>query len=298
MSKPSGEKPAASRNGSALISDARLRELYTTMLKCRMLEERVRQLPARLRKAAAFGSIAGDEAFAVAAAIDLQPGDCVSTPQPDPTASFIQNVPLRQVFAAIHSGRNGHGAVPAQTANAAGVLLPCAPDLQTQLQIATGVALGHTLRKSDNVVVVFLPAGVRVADLSRDVLNFASLQRLPMIFVARESPQPASNAAFSLEAVPSASELPIIPVDGSDVVAVYRVRQEAMSRARRGSGPTVIDCRIATPSASSNGTRARQKLPDPLTGMAAYLGARDLFDQAWASSIAKAFTKELDAALR
>jgi TPP-dependent pyruvate/acetoin dehydrogenase alpha subunit len=68
-------------------------------------------------------------------------------------------------------------------------------------------------------------------------------------------------------------EVPIIPVDGSDVVAVYRVATESIAHARKGNGPTLIDC-VAY---RLEGQR-RAKREDPLGKMETYLAGKGLFD--------------------
>ena len=84
---------------------------------------------------------------------------------------------------------------------------------------------------------------------------------------------------------------PGIPVDGKDVVAMYRVAFESMQRARNGGGPTLIEA--MTPGNAMLGSDN-----DPITAMERYLTQRNLFEPAWKQQIKKSFGKELDEAIR
>ena len=78
------------------------------------------------------------------------------------------------------------------------------------------------------------------------------------------------------------NSLPVIEVDANDVVAIYRVSQEAIRRAREGHGPTLIVTNIAPGSAD-----------DPLEFMEQYLRARRLWSDAWKQKVVKDFSAEL-----
>jgi TPP-dependent pyruvate/acetoin dehydrogenase alpha subunit len=80
---------------------------------------------------------------------------------------------------------------------------------------------------------------------------------------------------------------PAIAVDGNDVVAVYRVATESIAHARRGNGPTLIECMVE-----------RSKSHDPIRKMEAYLMRRGLFSKGMKVEIADRFTRQLDAAAK
>jgi TPP-dependent pyruvate/acetoin dehydrogenase alpha subunit len=90
---------------------------------------------------------------------------------------------------------------------------------------------------------------------------------------------------------PSDPGFPAIPVDGHDAVGVYRVASEAMAHARRGSGPTLIQC-LPSPFGQMDGRRGC-----PLANMERYLAGRKLISDGWAARLARRFTRELEAAL-
>ncbi len=77
---------------------------------------------------------------------------------------------------------------------------------------------------------------------------------------------------------------PGIIVDGTDAVAVWRVAQESVHRARNGSGPTLVDCR-------SDASR------DPLEHMERYLKTRHLWDDQWKARLERELMTEIKEAM-
>jgi TPP-dependent pyruvate/acetoin dehydrogenase alpha subunit len=109
-------------------------------------------------------------------------------------------------------------------------------------------------------------------------LSFAGVHDLPMIFVSH--PKPVNT---KLQA--QAYAFPTIAVDGNDVVAVYRVACEAIAHARKGNGPTLIECQTLP----SNG--------DPILNMEQYLRRKGLFREELKKDVTVKFGKALDAAI-
>src|SRR5262245_28346250 len=96
--QPVPKKSGSNQNGgSALLSPAKLKQLYSTMLRCRLIEEKARLLEqdklAKKQRAAAQR-----EASEVGAVIDLLPGDFVAPRRRDLASSFVLGVPLKQIF--------------------------------------------------------------------------------------------------------------------------------------------------------------------------------------------------------
>lgn len=119
-----------------------------------------------------------------------------------------------------------------------------------------------------NGKVIVLWAAQADPEALRDALESARLHKLPMIFVTKT----ASSAARLLNRkVAPGEEMPQITVDGNDVIASYRVAHEAIDRARRGRGPSLIECM----SYRLQGQRSTKHL-DPVANLGSYLQARGL----------------------
>ncbi|MDR3775081.1 MAG: thiamine pyrophosphate-dependent enzyme [Terracidiphilus sp.] len=211
--------------GFSLISNSKLLALYSAMVACRRLAEQSRGQTNGWRRPAAAESLLGHEAAVVGAAIDLLPHDTVAPALWPPAA-------LR--------------AVNPVAAAATGFIA------------AARQALAE---KPSHKTSLFFSGGHRRAHASwMKALVLAAEHNLPILFVLLNG---APNLALPApgEAIPlnrKGYDLPLISVDGNDVVAVYRVASEAIAHARRGNGPALIDCRLSIPA-------------DPLQNMQKYL---------------------------
>jgi TPP-dependent pyruvate/acetoin dehydrogenase alpha subunit len=116
------------------------------------------------------------------------------------------------------------------------------------LPIATGAALAAQLEGSDRVAVAFFGDGASNEGAFHGSLNLASIWKLPVIYVCENnrwaSGVPASYALSVPEVAMRAGayNMPGVTVDGTDVLAVYEVAEQAVRRARAGEGPTLIEC--------------------------------------------------------
>ena len=84
--------------------------------------------------------------------------------------------------------------------------------------------------------------------------------------------------------------IPGIPVDGDDAVAMYRVAQEAIGRARIGGGAALMEC-ISFKPAGTKGKRA-----DSIATLEQYMLPRRVVTKSWMEREAKAFAKRIAAA--
>jgi TPP-dependent pyruvate/acetoin dehydrogenase alpha subunit len=271
--KQGGAAATAGDHGFSIISNEKLVRLYTTMVKCRMIGERVCTLLEQ-SKSTGSGEIAGGrEAAAVGVAIDLLPEDTVVAEDRDFAVNFIQGVPLESIFRSLlaHAGL---------------------PNLAAWLDSATAAALANKMKKNGKVAVAFSSDGSGSLNSWHEALTRARVQQLPVLFVSHTT-SPAElespNGKTGVEEIglkAQARGLPEITVDGNDVVAVYRVATEAIAHARRGNGPTLIECQVE-----------RSEEHDPILRMETYLARKGLFSAKLKLEPAVGFTRELDAAI-
>jgi TPP-dependent pyruvate/acetoin dehydrogenase alpha subunit len=269
------DSPPSGQNGFSLISNHKLIQLYSTMLRCRMLDECIRILVELGKLPGIYQSAHGHEAATVGVAIDLASGDTVAPSMRGFIVSFIQGVPLEKIFARLHAGSQKK-----RSANA-------------RLNIATAAARAAKEDKNNWIAVAFSEPepGSGATHAFQQAMHFAGLHRLPMVFVCQANLQPGSetdllqNQPEDLTHPAHAHAFPRITVDGNDIVAVYRVAFESIQRVRLGRGPTLIECR-------------RWVAADPILNMENYLAQKGLFRADLKSGIAAAFNIELDRAIR
>src|ERR1700704_4953486 len=88
------ETAAKSSNGTAPLPEAKLKQLYATMLKCRTMEEKIRILFKQGRFSGNYYAAVGQEATEVGCAIDLRPTDTIAPSHRDFIANVIKGTPL------------------------------------------------------------------------------------------------------------------------------------------------------------------------------------------------------------
>lgn len=312
-----GPKSASngSSNGNPLISNEKLKQIYSTMVKCRQLEERARALKKQARFKGNYYAAVGQEAAAVGAGIDLRPEDTVAPSHRDFILNFIKGVPLTAMFSQLYgrstSPDKGRSS-PAHCGYAPLNIITPASTIAAQLNIGTGIALANQMKKNDNVVVAFSGEGSTSLGFWHEALNFAGVRGLPIVYVCQNNLWAESVSVKLQTKVEDISSkaagygFPGITVDGNDAVAMYRVAQEAISRARAGGGPTLIEAKTyrwyghseIDPAKYRSAEEVEQwKAKDPIAAMERYLSGKGLFSAEWKQQIIDEFAKELDAAI-
>jgi TPP-dependent pyruvate/acetoin dehydrogenase alpha subunit len=220
----SNSQIAPMNDGFSLISRQKLLTLYSAMLRCRSIAE---QLGNRVKN---VNSVLGHEAAAVGAAIDLLPHDTV-------VADLWPDAALQAI--------------------------------NPTFSIAPSISFASRSTAGDNnggkITILFSSSRRSWHSSWLKALTLAAGHNLPFLFVSLSGPD-ALQGNGAAEVLPMRSKsysLPLIAVDGNDVVAVYRVASEAIAHARKGHGPTLIDCLCPVPG-------------DPLKSMEKYLLGKGL----------------------
>lgn len=211
---------ANGKHGHSLISDQKFQQLYTLALE--------------LHFAAAHGaaSLAGREAVLAAVSADLHAEDVLISEHPWPLAES--------------SGARTQSGQPAYRQ----------PVFGERVVEALSAALADRMRRSPRITVLLFPEQW-ASDVLPEARAIASAIKLPIIFVEQGN-ENATPARRTKEKKGSAAEGMIsIPVDAHDVIALYRVAHESITRARHGSGPTRIVC-LSLQAAGDEGSRMQR----------------------------------------
>jgi pyruvate dehydrogenase E1 component alpha subunit len=194
----------------------------------------------------------GQEAVGVGACYGLRADDQVMPSLRTRAAFFVKGASLPDTLATMLGRRNGysggrddshHAGVPevgvmAGLGIVGGSLIP-----------SVGAALAMKLQKRDSVVVSFFGDGAANSGDFHEGLNFAGVQRLPVVFVcesnewAQATTRAESMLIENIAIRASSYGFPGEIVDGNDVLAVYKSASSAVQRARAGEGPTLIECK-------------------------------------------------------
>jgi TPP-dependent pyruvate/acetoin dehydrogenase alpha subunit len=284
-----------------LIPNARMRQIYLAMLRARMLEK---ALPASGRgRAVASGAkgfavpIVGLEACLVSTSVDLGPGDVVSDALSGGVVDFLRGAKPSSVLGAGKASRKS-----GMLANC-GLALPLTafPGIAERLWAAMGAAAGlkaATARAKltidaetetpvqPGVAVVYVRPGEVPAALFRKVLEFVAKQELPVWFVVL----PGEGTPGSLSALALRCGVPGIAVDAQDAVAIYRVAQESIGRARTGGGAALMEC-VPFVLAGTKG-KARPAV-DAIAEMERSMLQRRVVTRVWVEQETRRFAKRL-----
>ena len=245
-----------------------LQELYGTMLKARMVAR-------RLRMANAIGEaiISGSLHNAV------QP-DVVVSAEANPVLDILTGAELASFVGKQNEGPSVREAnvVVAEPGSFAGV--------------AAGLAIASLRTGADAVVLAFAAGKATRGAAFAEATDYAAKNRLPIIFLADWTAARASSRNHDGREL-SHWPLPTIAVDGRDVIAVYRVTKEAIGAARRGHGPTLVDCvNFLAP-----GGRGRDER-DPLAAYRGYLQRHNAWSDAWHEELLARQKQEIGTARR
>jgi len=115
------------------------------------------------------------------------------------------------------------------------------------IPIAVGSALGHQVRASQGIAVVFFGDGAMAEGVLHESLNIASLWKLPVLFVCEnngwsEFSPTSKQFVAALKDLAKAFKLPHSQVDGNDAVAVAAAATKAAKSVRSGKGPWILEC--------------------------------------------------------
>jgi TPP-dependent pyruvate/acetoin dehydrogenase alpha subunit len=231
-----------------LLPHSKLRELHALMVRCRGLE----------RKETSRGSVR--EALLAATLIHLLPGDLLSASAGD-----------RVVEKLAPEGKHQQPAGTLLGGDAIGARLP----------VCVAAARGLQAAGADGVLLALAGAG-RPERGWKETLEWAQQSQLPLVLACSDATNGAASGSrksaesaidfSSMSRFARRHQLPVLTVDGEDAVAVYRVMQESVLRARQGGGPSVLWAVMTPDRAIATMPRSSQ----PIARLRSYLAARKI----------------------
>jgi TPP-dependent pyruvate/acetoin dehydrogenase alpha subunit len=225
--------------------------MYRRMLQAREFEEQLyylflsRPMPGTMHQAT------GQEAVAVGVVSALLADDYVTSTHRGHAHCVAKGVSLDAMMAEMFAKRTGSckgmgGSM--HLCDFSRGMLGAFGIVGAGIPIAAGAALSAVVRGTKQVAVSFFGDGATNEGVFHETLNMASLWNLPALFVIENNQYALSMRVEESSALPnlaaraSAYAIPGEQVDGNNVVAVYRAAKAAADRARRGEGPTLLEC--------------------------------------------------------
>ncbi|BDG60923.1 2-oxoisovalerate dehydrogenase subunit alpha [Caldinitratiruptor microaerophilus] len=305
-----------SRHGELGLTDERMLEMYYYMLLTRRLDERLWLLQ-RSGKIPFVISAQGQEGAQVGAAFALEKGvDWVVPYYRDLGTVLVMGMTPREVFLHAFAREGDPSSGGRQMAHhwshRRWNIVSGSSPVATQVPHAVGIALGARMQGKNIVVLTALGEGSSNQGDFHEALNFAGVHKLPVIVHVQNNEYAISVPLRKQLACQNVADraagygMPGVVVDGTDVLEVYRVFREAVARARRGEGPTLIESKNVRLTAHSSDDddktyRPREELEaarrrDPLATTRQYLYEAGLLDEAREKELEDRVRREIDEA--
>ncbi len=231
------------------LSDAELMALYRAMVRARLLDDRLVTMQRQGRIGFHIGSL-GEEASILGTAFALRPQDWIFPCYREFSAALLRGMPLQRYIDNMFGNANDPAKgrqMPDHYLWPKGNFTSISSPIGTQIPQAVGCAWAAKIKKDDVVTMTYFGEGATSSSEFHNGMNFAGVFKVPCIFICRNNGwaisvpterQTASNS-FAIKGV--AYGMPGVRVDGNDLFAVVKVTRDAVARAARGEGPTIIE---------------------------------------------------------
>ncbi len=194
----------------------------------------------------------GQEAIPAGSAILSEPDDYICPSHRDMAAFLIRGVTPREILAqylgresGLTRGRDGNMHMGCARRR----LLPIISSIGASVPVAGGIALSMKYRGERSIVFNYFGDGATSRGDWHEGLNFAAVQKLPIVYLCNNNLYAYSTPLDKQMAVENVADrapaygIPAETVDGNDAIAVYEATQRAVEHARGGHGPYLIECK-------------------------------------------------------
>jgi TPP-dependent pyruvate/acetoin dehydrogenase alpha subunit len=297
------------------LSPDLLRQAHYWMRLARALDDRGTFLHKQSKIVGGYFSQIGHEAVSVGSALALGPDDVCAPMHRDLGAYLARGLTPRRILAQ-YMGRVT-GVSRGRDANMHGMgdlslgIVGFISHLPASLPVAVGMAQAFALRGEPRVAMAYYGDGSSSQGLAHESLNWASVFRLPVVFICENNQYAYStplSRQMNIEHIADRAAgygMPGLVVDGNDLAAVHLASREAVERARAGGGPTLIECktmRMRGHAIHDNMAYVARELlaewerRDPILRLEEHMRGRGLLDDAGLSALLARIEAELDEA--
>lgn len=280
--------------------------MYRNMVLARELDRRMLALQ-RQGRIGTYAMLEGHEAVQIGSAMALRPDDFVFPSYREHGVQITHGLPIDVLLAYWRGLPNSGWDVEKYRTGI--VTVPIA----SQLPHAVGYSYYRRLLGDDTVTAVYFGDGATSEIDFHSGMNFAGVWKTPTVFVCANNlyaisvPYHKQTASETIAQKADAYGFPGVRVDGMDPVAVYLATREAVERARRGEGPTLIEAmtyRYGPHATADDPTLYRTddevaewRKKDPIDRMRRFLENRDLLDEREVEKVAMEVTDAVNGAI-
>jgi pyruvate dehydrogenase E1 component alpha subunit len=289
-----------------LLDDQHVRQMYREMLMLRLYDRKAVSLQ-RQGRFGTYAQMEGQEASLVASTHPLQPQDWMVTSYRETGAMWLHGVPL--TLLSLYWMGNEYGShMPADVR-----VLPISIPVGSHPLHAVGLAYASKYRGEDGIAITYFGDGATSEGDVHEAMNLAGVFHLPCVFFCQNNqyaisvPRHQQTASATIAQKALAYGFPGILVDGNDIFSVYAVTREAVERARRGQGPSLIEAytyRMGPHTTADDPSKYRDDAEveewrprDPLLRVQRYLHHRGQWSEAWEQQLVEECTVEVEQAM-
>ena len=227
-------------------------ELYRYLKLTRLVEERIVNLYRQTKVVGGVFRSLGQEATAVGSAYALRPDDFITPIIRDLGSVFVKGIRPRQILAQYMAkawGPSGGKDLNVHFGDMEKGFIGPISHLGDMIPVMTGILLAARMQQKDIVGLAYIGDGGASTGAFFEGVNFAAVQRLPLIVIAEHNQYAYSTPTSMQTAVRHLAEkaagfgIPAHIVDGNDVIACYEVTKRAIEHARAGQGAVLIEAK-------------------------------------------------------
>ncbi len=283
-----------------------MRALYADMVEARLFDQKSVAMQ-RQGRLATYAPFEGQEAAQIGAAAALRSQDWLAATYRDAALNWRAGYPWRLLILG-RTGDERGGEVPESVK-----ILPPSITVGGHMIHAVGLAWAEKLSGSDAVALTSFGDGATSEGDFHEAMNFAAVYETPTVFFCQNNgfaishPVQEQTRSETIAAKAEAYGMPAARVDGNDVAAVLAVVREAVDRARRGEGPSLIEAvtyRLGPHTTSDDPDRYRDerhteewRAKDPLTRVKRLLERARGWTPEWQEGLEEAASVKIEEAV-
>ena len=235
-----------------MVGKERLLDMFYVMVKIRRVEERLLDVFAQGKIPGFIHVSIGQEAVPVGVCACLRPDDYISNTHRGHGQALAKGSDLKRFMAEIYGRKDGYCKGKAGSMHIACKevgIIGSNGIVGGGLPISLGTAFASMYKKEDRVTVCFFGDGAANEGTFHECLNIAALWNLPIVFCcenngwAEFTPQKVHMKIENISKRAESYGMPGATVDGDDVLKVREEAEKAITRARKGKGPTLLECK-------------------------------------------------------
>jgi len=292
--------------GDAPIGTEEIRRLFAAMVTARVFDRKGSALQ-RQGRLATYAQFEGQEAAQIGSAAVLRGDDWMVGTYRDAAAMWFHGYTWDNLLL----GRMGdeRGGAPPPGVN----VMPPSITVGAHMIHAVGLGWAECLRGSDRVAITYFGDGATSEGDFHEAMNFAAVFATPTVFLCENNgwaismPRERQTSSETIAEKACAYGMPGVLVDGNDLLAMVAVTRDAVDRARRGEGPTLIEAltyRMGPHTTTDDAGRYRVgedveewRTRDPIDRVREHLKAIDAWTQGWEDDVEAAASVDIEAAV-